>query len=133
MRNVYLAGPMSGRFEFNREAFDAAAEHLRRGHFAVINPHDIDRARGYDWTGNDGHTLPDDFDYRDTLRQCLGLIDACDMVVVLDGWEQSTGARIEVHYAQAVCGIPIRQIGPFGDLHRVFPRFEVQHEAVTPA
>lgn len=107
---VYLAGPMRGIEEFNFPMFLAVGEYLEREwNFEVFNPaqHDIDR--GFDFSGYDGtEDLSDTgFDLRQSLGDDLEFVAReADLVVVLDGWERSKGARAEVATALAL-GIPV--------------------------
>lgn len=82
---VYLAGPMNGVKEFNRPAFRAAEEALRSGRrYVVINP----------------AMLPVGLEPERYMPICLAMIDAADMICLLDGWEKSPGARLEKVYAE---------------------------------
>jgi hypothetical protein len=107
---VYLAGPMRGIPEFNFPLFLAVGEYLEQEwNFEVFNPaqHDIDR--GFDFSGYDGtEDLSDTgFDLRQSLGDDLEFVAReADLVVVLDGWERSKGARAEVATALAL-GIPV--------------------------
>ena len=84
---TYIAGPMSGLPDFNYPAFNAAAAQLRAEGVQVINPAESDG-------GSTGK--PWEFYMRLALR---GLLE-CDAIVLLPGWEESRGARIERRLAQ---------------------------------
>ena len=94
-KRVYLSGPMTDLPDFNFPAFEAAATRFRALGFQVETPHerfggrqDLPRAtymRG---------------DIKDLLRPDLSA------VIVLPGWEHSTGARLEVAIAQEI-GLPV--------------------------
>src|SRR5688572_14120264 len=87
---VYIAGPMRGIPGMNHPAFHAAEERLTGLGYEVINPARIeDEFAGVDWSG--------------CLRRDLVLIvTRCHTVAVLPGWENSRGARLEVHVARAL-------------------------------
>ncbi|CAB4201972.1 Protein of unknown function DUF4406 [uncultured Caudovirales phage] len=95
---VYLAGPMRGIEHSNFPAFDAGAAWLREQGFEVFNPSEQDRVLGFD-----GDTpMP-----ADTLAEVLTIdltyvAKRADAVILLDGWETSTGARAEVATAAAL-------------------------------
>ena len=94
---LYIAGPMSRLPEFNYPAFHEAAARLREAGFQVVNPAD-----GHDIT----KPLPAyDVMLAGALRKSLD----CDAVAVLPGWEDSHGARLEVHVAEAL-GRPVRPV-----------------------
>lgn len=104
---VYIAGPMSGIPDFNRPAFEAAADRLRSHAFDPVSPVELDDAEGFDPEAFDGDTVPADLYRRFLLRDLVAILEhECDGVVVLPGWEQSRGAALEVHVARSV-DIPI--------------------------
>lgn len=83
----FISGRISGQVDYNRSAFyDAEKKLTRQGH-AVMNPiklHPDD---------------PQSFDPAEYLHVCFAMIDICDMVYFLDGWEKSAGSREEFQYA----------------------------------
>jgi len=85
MKRVYIAGPMTGVPEFNYPAFNALAAELRTEGFHVENPAENPEPVGKTWAGY--------------MRMSIAQMLTCDFVVVLDGWDQSRGARIEVELA----------------------------------
>lgn len=88
---VYLAGPMANIAEFNRPAFRAAEAALAKNNkYVVINP-----AKLPIWLHAD-----------DYMPICLQMINAADMICLLDGWEHSAGSRLEKHYAEHR-GLPV--------------------------
>ena len=83
---VYLSGPMSGYPEYNFPAFKSARERLRSLGLTVVCPAEAGQVDGWGW--------------EDYLRRDLALLlDGCEAVVVLRGWEKSRGARLEVSVA----------------------------------
>lgn len=84
---VYLAGPMSGYPDHNRPAFHGAASVLRKIHgHTVVNPAELD----------DAQPLSPGDAYTDYYRRDLEYLRKADMIVVLPGWQRSTGATYEV-------------------------------------
>lgn len=75
---------MSGIQDFNRPAFAFAADLLRKQGFEVITPADC--FTGDSWESGMRHDIP--------------AMLACDVVSLLDGWEASRGARLEVFIAR---------------------------------
>lgn len=116
---VYLAGPMTGRPQFNIPAFDEAAENLRSRGFEVVSPAELDvpESREAALLSLDG----DPAAYReltgetwgDLLARDVKLIadDGIEAVVVLSGWESSRGAKLETFIANALCGLPVYRYG----------------------
>ena len=93
VRQLYVAGPMTGLPDFNRPAFDDAARRLRAAGISVYNPADISR---------DVEGLGDRIESRSRewyLRRALLLLLECDGVALLPGWETSGGARLEQRVA----------------------------------
>ena len=99
MTTVYLAGPMTGLPDYNRAAF-AAAEKCWCGYGRVLNP-----AR---------HELG--FDHHEYMKLAFQDILASDAVVVLDGWERSPGATIEVIVANALAMPIYEDAHPLGSI-----------------
>lgn len=104
-RNVYVAGPMRGLPEFNFPAFNAADDRLTDLGYDVFNPAARDRATGFDPSGMTGHEnlTAHGFD----LRAALGadtyyIAHHADGILLLDGWENSSGARAELALAAAL-------------------------------
>lgn len=82
MKNIcYISGPMTGIPEHNRPLFFAAEEHLKMvWECVVLNP-----ARN-----------PEGLDYDAYMRIDLAMLAEADVLVLLPGWEDSKGARIEL-------------------------------------
>lgn len=81
---VYIAGPMSGIYNYNRPAFFAAARQLAEAGHVPINP----------------ATLPTTLDDKTYMPICTSMIDGADAIYLLDGWERSGGAMAEFAYAR---------------------------------
>ena len=79
---------MSGLPDFNYPAFFDAADVLDRAGFTVGNPAADGQVPGWSW--------------EQYLRRALRLMLECDGVAVLDGWERSRGARLEVEVAEQI-------------------------------
>lgn len=114
---VYLAGPMSGHPDFNRAAFRAAAAELREAEsdgrpiYEVISPVELDEQDGTlakETPEMAERGKPTEELWVDCLRRDLiRILDAkIDAVVVLEGWEDSRGAALEVHVARSL-GVPV--------------------------
>lgn len=86
-RRLYLCGPVTGVPDLNRPAFDEAAETLREAGYAVLVPHDA---------------VPAHARWQDAMRMCIAAMLGCDGVALIDGWERSRGAAIEIDIARKV-------------------------------
>ena len=93
---VYVAGPMTGRSEFNYPAFYAASDQLRAVGIEPINP-----ARE---AGREGCKT-----WLDFMRLSLIDIAGCDGIAALPGWGESRGAALEVHIARSL-DLPVRSV-----------------------
>lgn len=80
---IYLAGPMTGLPDYNRAAFNACAARLEQRGFSVLNP----------------ATLPDGLSHDAYMRIDEAMLKEADVVVLLDGWQESKGAVWEVKEA----------------------------------
>ena len=84
---VYISGPMTGLPEYNFPAFFAMARRLKERGFSVLNP--------AAWPARATYDEYLQFDIKMLIRYA-------DMVVFLDGWEKSNGARVEMAVARAL-------------------------------
>lgn len=80
VRMVYVAGPITGRKNYNREAFAAASDKLRLEGWRVFNPAAANL---------EGDPIPK------IMAYCLSRVCECDAIAMLPGWWRSGGARIE--------------------------------------
>ena len=85
---IYISGPMTGYPEWNVPAFNAAAARLSNLGHEVLNPADGGTDAAKSWS--------------DYLREDIALVVQADAVAVLDGWQESRGASLEVHVAHAL-------------------------------
>lgn len=92
---LYIAGPMTGLPAWNFPAFDEAATFLRGCGYTVTNPADLDREAGF----AEGQPTVSAGFLRAAMKRDLAAICDCDGIAVLDGWQSSMGACIEVALA----------------------------------
>lgn len=95
---LYLSGPMTGKPDHNKPAFDAAAADLRGRGYEVVSPVELDHNSGVELGSPDGYTVSDD-DYAKYLERDFEALADCDGVVFIKGWETSGGAGREGRYA----------------------------------
>ncbi len=87
---VYISGPVTGVPDY-RENFESAEQHIYKD--IDENAHVINPARVLG-------ELPE-MEYEEYMKISLYLLDMCDTIYMLDGWQQSTGANRELGYALA--------------------------------
>lgn len=99
---VYLAGPMAGHPDYNRPAFHAAAKTLREQGYVVWSPaeqpDDLHQ-------GTDGEPISPDARAA-YLKRDIAVLAQCEQIVVLEGWEDSTGTCCEM-LAAGLMGMPV--------------------------
>lgn len=93
MNKIYLCGKMSDIKDFNRPRFNFVANNLRRTGADVFNPAEIKGKQHWGWT--------------EYMREALKGMMFCDELYVLDGWETSRGAKIEIELAKKL-SMPIK-------------------------
>lgn len=86
MTVVYVSGPMTGLPEHNFPAFRTAAAALWAAGFEVLDPSVFGEHVGWSWA--------------DYLRRDLPDVLRADVLALLPGWQDSRGARLEVHVAR---------------------------------
>lgn len=83
---VYIAGPMTGYKEYNRPAFHAKEAELKELGYCVLSPANLP----------DGMTVPQ------YMNIDIAMLQQCDYIYMLDGWEESTGAKAELAIAKSL-------------------------------
>lgn len=84
---VYISGPIEGKMDYLNN-FRKVEETLLGLGYVVVNPASLNKAvkgRG--------------ISMEDYLELDLKLLEWCDSIVMLDGWEQSRGCNREYGYA----------------------------------
>lgn len=101
---VYISGPISGmEREVYMRNFREREVFLQLEGLRVVNPTRVWACR-WKWLWKilagitSEHTI-----YRLTLLYDLWLLMRCDGIYMLDGWQQSRGARIEHAVAESMC------------------------------
>jgi hypothetical protein len=102
VKAVYISGPITGTEDWPGR-FAAASAALLAAGLAPINPAAAGVRPGWTWG--------------DYIRHDLELLRLADAIVLLPGWEQSRGARVEAAEAK-FRGLPILTIEPDGTIRR---------------
>ena len=92
---LYLSGAITGTDDY-MDRFSMAEKSLEVEH-AIINPAKVNAQ------------LPSDTDYEDYMKMSFCMLDMCDGIYLLKGWEKSCGSNRELGYAMAKGKIILRQ------------------------
>lgn len=92
MGKIYIAGKITGTTDY-LERFAKAEEWLNENGYRdmVINPAKISNGLP------SGTTT-----YKDYIRIGLSMLETCDTIFMLKGWEESLGASLELQYAMTL-------------------------------
>lgn len=102
MNSLYIIGPVAGKPNDNKEAFVSARRALKADGFACAIPHDyIDGGTDWNTAMRISITAMLSMEYGHKSKPSF------DGIALLDGWEESEGAKIEKQLAEAL-GIPCR-------------------------
>lgn len=124
--SIYVAGPMSGRAQFNYPAFDKAAALLREAGWTVRSPAEIDgsEARKVAMKSTQGDLAEFKKEtgetWGDFLSRDVKLIADTDIdaIALLPEWETSNGARLEVFVCMTL-NYPVFELWNDGTLNQL--------------
>jgi hypothetical protein len=88
LTRIYLAGPMTGIKDLNFPLFHAETARLRAMGYEVVNPAEINVDPSAGWG--------------ECMRRDIPELLTCEAIALLDGWENSRGARLEWYIAEAL-------------------------------
>lgn len=92
---LYISGPMSNLPAFNYPAFERAAAHYRSLGHDVLSAHEVPHQEPNGEIGS----LP----WSEYLRgDLIAMLQHCDRIVMLPGWQSSKGATLERQVALAL-------------------------------
>ena len=86
---TYIAGPITG-IENYKKNFEKVEKTLKEQNCIVLNP----------------AVLPRGLTQEEYMRICIPMLNICDTIYMLEGWEKSVGAKIE-HSLAVQAGKPI--------------------------
>ena len=87
MKKCYIAGAVTGTNDF-KERFDAAEYKVIRMDMIPINPVTLPHKHNKEW--------------KSYMKECISALMDCDCIFLLEGWEKSKGANIELEIAASL-------------------------------
>ena len=85
---IYISGKITGTDDY-LQRFERAEKHLNNMNITdVINPAKVNSY------------LPE-LSYNQYIKMSLCMLEMCDTIYMLKGWEDSTGAKLEWEFAKA--------------------------------
>ncbi|MBQ2395648.1 MAG: DUF4406 domain-containing protein [Bacteroidales bacterium] len=85
-KKIYISGPITGTKDY-MSRFSTAHLSLARQGYSVVNPAMVNAM------------LPEDTTYDEYMAMSFAMLDMCDSVYMLDGWQNSKGAKMEFERA----------------------------------
>ena len=110
---IYISGPITGTMDYIPR-FEAAKKRLKKRFplAEIINPAEVCRS------------LPESFSHADYMDICLTLLNKCEKLYLMSGWERSEGCREELgHFMNPKfrhTGVDLIQEKDLRTLHEVF-------------
>ena len=83
---IYISGAITGTDDY-MERFAKAEKKLTEKGYSVINPAKVNAQ------------LPEDTTRKEYMKTSIAMLDMCDIIFLMDGWQQSKGCGIEFEYA----------------------------------
>lgn len=85
---IYISGAITGTDDY-MERFAKAEKELTEQGYSVVNPAKVNAQ------------LPKDTDYEDYMKMSFCMLDMCEAIYMMHGWNKSCGANRELGYAMA--------------------------------
>ena len=93
---IYISGAISNTDDY-MERFAKAEKELTENGYSAVNPAKVNAQ------------LPEDTSYEEYMKMSFCMLDMCDGIYLLKGWEKSCGSNRELGYAMAKGKIILRQ------------------------
>ena len=83
---IYISGPITGTVGY-MERFQEIEKKMEAAGIVAINPAKVNGQ------------LPDILTHAEYMKTSIAMLDMCEAVYMLEGWQQSKGCSIEFEYA----------------------------------
>ena len=83
---IYISGAITGTDDY-MERFAKAEKELTEKGYSVVNPAKVNAQ------------LPEDTSYEEYMNMCFCMLDMCDGVYFINGWEDSKGCLMEYGFS----------------------------------
>ena len=90
---IFISGPMTGYPKYNFPEFDAWEKRLAAAGHEVVNPTHISRSYKKEEVLDHGEK------FLEMQQRQLDALKTCDTIFLLNGWENSNGAKLELKAA----------------------------------
>lgn len=86
-KRIYISGAITGTTDY-MERFAQAEADLTKAGYDVVNPAKVNAQ------------LPEGTSYEDYMKISLCMLETCDYIYILRGWQHSKGANMELSRAK---------------------------------
>lgn len=83
---IYISGPITGTRDY-MERFQRVEDKMAAAGIVAINPARVNAQ------------LPETLSHAEYMKTSIAMLDMCEAIYMLDGWQQSKGCEIEFEYA----------------------------------
>lgn len=83
---IYLSGPVTGTDDYMKKFLKLDQELVEAG-FTVVNPAVVN------------FNLPEDTTHEEYMKMSLVMLEMCDAVIMMEGYEKSRGCNMELCHA----------------------------------
>ena len=92
-KKIFISGPMTGIDNYNFPRFDLAEKQLAEAGIDCVNPANVCRKYKKETV------LSNKAKFQEMIDEQQRLESECDAIVLLDGWHESKGVRLELKTA----------------------------------
>ena len=103
-KSVYLSGPITGKPNLNIEEFEKYEQKFKNLNYIVVNPHKLftkDEIDSIEYKLEQKEITFEEY-HAYLMRRDIKEMMSCDFVGLLNGYENSKGANIEVYIARNI-------------------------------